>query len=173
MYDPKTVAHEFWRFTIWHNDPVTDGSDDSCGYCTPKLTELQKKQLYGLIWSEAHDPYFLRCAERKWTGTATEAETLYRGLILQVAHSLRINMTFDEAAKMASRYINFPDCTCRANVFCYLVGYHTNSSIDTEYWRKECATGLIYGVAKSLLKDRRPWYKHPKWHFWHWSIQFN
>lgn len=36
MHDPKTVAHEIriknWHLvTIWHVDPETDGTDDSCG----------------------------------------------------------------------------------------------------------------------------------------------
>jgi hypothetical protein len=23
----------------------------------------------------------------------------------------------------------------------------------------------------SILSDMRPWYRHPKWHFWHWQLQ--
>lgn len=36
MHDPMTVAHEFFRgifrITIWHVDPETDGSDNSCDW---------------------------------------------------------------------------------------------------------------------------------------------
>lgn len=56
MFDPSTVAFEIkypWKrpsklfpkgyrdtfIIIWHEDPCADGSDDSCGWSSPKLTK--------------------------------------------------------------------------------------------------------------------------------------
>jgi hypothetical protein len=34
--------------------------------------------------------------------------------------------------------------------------------------RIENMAGTIYGW---ILREQRPWYKHPRWHLWHWQIQ--
>jgi len=46
MHDPMTVAHEIRIFghhliTIWHVDPETDGTDDSCRWAWPRLTKKE------------------------------------------------------------------------------------------------------------------------------------
>ena len=52
MFAPDTVAFEFLGITIWHHDPCKDGSDDSCGWSRPKLTEKEKKYANDLIDNE-------------------------------------------------------------------------------------------------------------------------
>lgn len=54
MFDPDTVAFEFFGITIWHHDPCTDGTDDSCGWSRPKLTEKELQYANDLIDNE-HD----------------------------------------------------------------------------------------------------------------------
>lgn len=167
--------------TIWHKDPERDGSDDSCGYCFPKLNERQRERLKNLAWSESNYPYFLRCKSKEWNGTRHEAEVLYRGLVLLVADVIDIPMTFDEAARIASRAIHHADCVDPAGSFCFLAGYHSNlmegqsehSPEDDRYWRRERFVGIASGVARSLLKDRRRWWRHPKRHIHHWRIQIH
>lgn len=189
MHDPKSVAFEIrrpWReapskfwpkgyrpsmLTIWHHDPEKDGTDDSCGWFSPKLTEAQKDKLKNRIaWHEARNPYFLRCRAKSWTGTRAEAEVLYRGLVLLVARVLEIPMTFEKAAKKAAEYIHFPDCVDRAGIFCFLPGYHTHGK-DTPEDRERLFHAAACRVARSILDDRRPWYRHPRWHIWHWRLQ--
>jgi hypothetical protein len=78
MHDPMTVAFEIkWPFpakktwgngaiyrdyktlvTIWHVDPESDGTDDSCGWPSPRLTDRERKIIDDLVeWEKLH-PYY-------------------------------------------------------------------------------------------------------------------
>lgn len=195
MHDPQTVAHEIkypWRaykasearndfertyrrsvITIWHVDPERDGSDDSCGWSWPHLTKQQIDRLKSFAWAEGRDPYFLRCGRKEWVGTRAEAEALCRGLILHVAELVGVRITFDEAANLASKKIHSPDCSDFATAFCFVPGYHTNSSEDRRDDREQRFLSVCSGLARELLRERRPWYRHPKWHVWHWKFQIH
>lgn len=191
MHDPMTVAHEikypWWKYkpgdkmwkdgyrdtfiTIWHVDPERDGSDDSCGYIVPKLTKQQRERLKVLAWDEARDPYFLRVRGHKWDGLRSEAEALYRGLLLAVADYAHIPLTYEEAARVAARAIHKPECVDDAARFCFEPGYHSNFQEDRRNDREQHFHEMVCGIARWMLKDKRPWYRHPKWHVWHWQIQ--
>jgi hypothetical protein len=157
--------------TIWHVDPERDGSDDSCGYSYIKLTPHQRERLRNAAWSEGHNPHFLCCPAKEWEGTFTEAEALYRGMVLMVCRVLKIKITFDEACKYASEACHIRDIGKTGDTFCFLPGYHTNSQTDSKEDRQEHFCGILCGVARNILTDRRHWWQHPKWHFWHWKIQ--
>lgn len=51
-------AAKLWEWinfaTLWHKDPETDKTDDSCGWSSPKLTAEEKEWAAGLITNE-HD----------------------------------------------------------------------------------------------------------------------
>lgn len=49
MFAPETTAFEFLGITIWHHDPCTDNTDDSCGWSRPKLTKKEQECADGLI----------------------------------------------------------------------------------------------------------------------------
>lgn len=157
--------------SIWHVDPEKDGSDDSCGWSYIKLSKQQKNVLKNASWSEGHTPHYLCCREKEWNGTHAEAESLYRGMVFLVCRVLRLPITFDQAEKYASEAIHMRDCGKFGSQFCFLPGYHTNSTKDSEDQRSEHFYGILCGVARMILTDRRPWYKHPRWHFWHWKFQ--
>lgn len=188
MHDPMTVAFdikspfrqapsEFWPngyrptiITIWHRDPERRGDDDSCGWCYPKLTDDQRRRIKDWAWSEGHYPYFLRSGTREWMGSRTEAETLYRALVLQVARCIGIPMTFDQAAVYAANRIHIGGCEDAARNFCWLPGWHCNGE-DSKDKRRDHFAGIMCGIAKDLLSQRRPWYRHPRWHIHHWRLQ--
>ena len=55
VYNRAAKCWEFIAFaTLWHKDPETDGSDDSCGWSTPKLTAKEKEWAATLI-TNPHD----------------------------------------------------------------------------------------------------------------------
>ena len=157
--------------TIWHEDPERDGSDDSCGFSFVKLSRRQMERLKNFAWSEARNPHYMRCPYEKWDGTLVEAEVLFRGLLLNVARVLDIRMRFDEAAAMASRIVQTPDCVPASHWFCFKPGYHTNGRADTREDREDVFTQRLYQAARIILTERRPWWRHPRWHIWHWRFQ--
>lgn len=159
--------------TIWHVDPERDGSDDSCGYSYVKLTPKQREKLRNAAWHEGLHPHFLCCAEKEWDRTYTEAETLYRGLVILVCRVLEIKITFDEACKYAAESCHILDVAKTGGAFCFLPGYHSNSKKDNPDDRQEHFWGIMCGVARNIITSRRPWWRHPKWHFWHWKIKCN
>lgn len=190
MHDPMTVAFDIrspfkqasplfpkgYRehlITIWHVDPQRDGSDDSCGWSFVRLTPRQIERLKNAAWMEGRDPYFLRMQSQEWKGSRHEAEAIYRGMILFVCQVLRLPMTFEEAAKLAATTIHKPDCVDSAGALCFLPGYHTNSQEDRPEAREDVFFRRMRGIAFEVLTARRPWYRHPRWHVWHWKIQIH
>lgn len=183
MHDPKTVICDFppysWRerlkflphlFTLWHVDPEADGSDDSCGYSVPKLTRKQLCDLDWLAGCEARTPWFQR-ETAKEPASPADAEALLRGAFLSVAPYVGVrNLTMAEATEWACGMLHHPADNVRSSL-CLLPGWHTNSERVTEDDRKREAAHLFYIVARFILRERRPWWRHPRWHVRHWEIQ--
>lgn len=185
MHDPMTVAfeikHPFFprRFgkhllwpsliTVWHVDPERDGSDDSCGWGRVRLTVDQKGQLDWLAGCEARAPWLLREAAKE-PASPCDAEALMRGALLAVARQLRQRMSLAEATEVAVSLIHSPHDNVRSHL-CLLPGYHTNATDDDPWYRERNAKELFRMVGTIILSRRRPWWRHPRWHFWHWKIQ--
>lgn len=161
--------------TIWHVDPCTDGSDSSCWNKLRQLKRKHRQWLKSLAWDESRNRYFLHRKGREFRGSRHEAECMYRGLILRVARCIELDITFDQAAKMASEEIHNPDCCDRAKVFTFEAGYHTNFEEDTDEHRRDYFEGVVFGLARELMTRFRPkpWWRSPKLHFWHWKINIS
>lgn len=166
---PEGYRHDL--VSVWHVDPERDGSDDSCGYSFVRLTNAQRERLWNAAWSEGQNPHYLRCKAKTWEGSLIDAELLYRGAVLLTARVLRLPMTFEEAARRAAEHTHIKDCFEAGHEFCFLPGYHTNFEKDSPEHRQEAFYNILCGIACSILTDRRPWWRHPKWHFWHWRFQ--
>lgn len=174
----KRGRSPYWRegfrnslLTIWHKDPCTDGTDNSCGMCWAKLTKDQYKCLQAMAWDEGRAPWYLK-HDGKSLDYPVAAECLIRAAILQVAGRLDIPLTVEEATRLAIENTHFGEFTWRRSL-CFIPGYHSNFSEDRSADREYSAMQFFSCIARVLLTRRRKWYQHARWHVWHWRFQFH
>jgi hypothetical protein len=116
---------------IWHNDPQTDGSDDSCSV-RRILSRKHGSLLKHFGSDEARSPWFLR-ERAKIPSSPADAEALLRGALWHVARCLGLNrwslfhkrVTFEWCAREASELLHNTADNVRSSL-CLLPGYHTN-----------------------------------------------
>ncbi len=168
MHDPYTLVCSIGRLYVWHRDK--GGVDGACGWSSPQLSEKQLKTLKGMAWVEARHPLF-QAAYGKEIESSAEAESLMRGLIVLICNALRVSMSMDEVSRAALELTHHPSDNFRSSL-AFLPGYHSNREEDTPESREYHAERLFYFVARALLRRKRRWFQHPRWHFWHWRIQF-
>lgn len=193
MYDPSTMVKCFkWLFTetplltVWHVDPETDGSDDSCDWFGgKKLTTNQKKtrdriaQRFEHKWNR-ESPYewcgwFMPkgAVNGKWCDGEPNYST--HALVLSMFR-IAANEHFGHWSKRADDFL-------RHNIFDIL--FFAENSCDSlcEAIEQKCGVSessvknQAYQMASTvygwILRAERPWWRHPRWHFWHWRFQFH
>lgn len=157
--------------TIWHVDPCQGHHDDSCGFCFPRLTDEQIKQLKGIAWSESYGQFFLRSKTQRFENLA-EAAILARLMVDTVATTLDIKLTADQRTQLERGIIHdHHDTRPGTGYFCFLPGWHTNHADDRREDREEYILTQFCGLARDMLRMKRPWYRHPRWHVHHWRFQ--
>lgn len=182
MHDPMTVAFDiknpFVRgdykpslITVWHVDPERDGSDDSCDWFGGKrgMPEGVLADIRRVFAFEGRDD-----GSMSWFGCDKYSPDLI-GVGLAMFR-IAANNHFGHWSKAADKFL-------RNNLFDILF-FIDNScdSINSELRRADAASGrerqeildrLAYVVYAWILRRNRPWWKHPRWHVWHWRIQFH
>lgn len=184
MHDPKTVAHEIFgprgwlhkrrrdksdsydwndpRFSylgpvvvVWHADPESDGSDDSCGYTYPRTPEPLREKAERIAESE----WKFMFGEYPYRYQSASAYEILFALWRILAWRLfkRDTLTLGEMQEIADLASN-PSDNLRAVIF------------DATRSEKN-ARRLGSLVLRCYLRTNRKWYQHPKWHLHHWQIQ--
>lgn len=203
MHDPMTQAFVIpygwrtetfkngtkWRYwkpliTIWHVDPERRGNDDSCGWSRPPMTVRQREIIKQLAGDEARDPWFMSLSA-KANQNPVECEAYVRGAFLVVSRCLensgyRRGVTLEEATKWASIMVHNSIDNFRSSL-AFLSGYHSNWYRDGEpntteqdkFWREEQAKSFFGAIMGYILRERRHWWQHPKWHVIHWKRRLN
>lgn len=185
MHDPKTVAHEIhgprgllhdWRrnrvdkydhrdprfsyvtplVTVWHCDPETDGSDDSCGYTFPRVPE----ELGRMAEKIAVDEWKFMFGQYAYKYQQPSAYEIIYALWTIIAWRLfKRRITFAETQEIASLACN-PFDNLRTVIF------DASRSEDK-------AKRLGWLILRCYLRTNRKWYQHPKWHIHHWELQIH
>jgi hypothetical protein len=169
MHDPSTLAWEIktpWKtgkapyrsrdslIQVWHEDPELDGSDDSCGWFTPKLGKEQIEKLRKLaadhrkeLWEEVGNGKF---------HPRFDPITMGHNVFEQISWAMhRKRLSFRELPQIMNLLTNAFDSFHDAFV-------RTQDVYDMER--------TYFFIARSLGRIRRPWWKHPRFHFHHFRI---
>lgn len=124
-----------WRslrlVTIWHNDPCTDGTDDSCNLGR-RAVRKHKGLLECAGADEARSPWFQR-ERAKVPQSPADAECLLRGALWDMARMLRLDrwsihhkrLTFADCTQLACDLLHNTVDNVRTTL-CLLPGWHTN-----------------------------------------------
>ena len=180
MHDPMTVAFEItmpftgkknskggWDkyprtlFTIWHVDPETDGTDDSCGWFIrsrhgkKKVLEAIEKE-FALYWKEL----FTDFGVPKFSPMAITLH-LFQCACYEVWHDW----------KKVDRYMKkhlYDLIRFSENPTDSMFNAITRKGTDTQEEHIRYFAAIIYPY---ILRDVRPSWKHPRWHIHHWKIQ--
>lgn len=205
MHSPESVAFEIYLgkkkkknghyrepiITIWHKDPCTDGTDDSCGWfirlrhADKELYEKIVKE-FSFYWDNTHKGENGHIYYNGWFNEFGENVLSVQGVVFNMyviackevfKHNKDISpqkmwkLTWRFIAKHRDSISWFAENTVDSMrdiiVRKYAIG--TNTPYDKNKMIEECAS-IIY---TDILRKNRKWYQHPKWHIKHWEIKFN
>lgn len=158
MHDPSTQAFDIAIFkhpilSIWHVDPETDGSDDSCGWFAPRMTEDD------LAWAKdlAGDAFDL---PKPGLPSFEYVAALWPHIRKRVSGThLRDDLTARDMAQILA-LVSCPWDNIRG-----LVGEAMTDPREM--------VRLICCLWRAYSRSRRPWYRHPRWHVRHWRFQWH
>jgi len=163
--------------TIWHEDPETDGTDDSCGWFMRErhgdpevLAKIVKRFEFDWdrVFVSEQDEKMYPVGLFKPNGAPRLSP---QGIVLDLFFSAAIEAL--GGRERAARFMQH-------NLF-ELLRFAENT-VDSLYdsivqtfgpardrkQRIEQFAAIVYGC---ILRETRPWYRHPRWHVWHWRLQ--
>lgn len=183
MHDPKTVAHELkspfknstpggnsYRktlVTIWHVDPETDGTDDSCGWFQRARhgdKDLLAKIKREFLFNHKHNYWFTVDGYRQFS-TSGLVLLMYRAVLWEFFHHSHAKVQ-KFMNKHLYEILNFSEnpYDCIGDRIVGKFGHKPSDEMIQEM------AGIIYA---DVLRKTRPWYQHPRWHLHHWKIQIH
>lgn len=200
MHDPMTVAFTikrpwpyrsnfnrkdwFWPsiVTIWHVDPESDGSDDSCGWSRPPLTPTDRKIIDDLVEWESKHPYF---ASPSIPASSVVVDPNYEYPQMTPGDSLALTacawqLIAKEKAHRTGRdhggWRRVGKLTMREWVEIVQVATYPHDNlrsllVSTDEEPLERVRRFFLCVMNAYNRFHRPWYRHPRWHVWHWRIK--
>ena len=161
-----TVLYSIGPLTLWHVDPCTDGSDNSCGWFHPRLTKLQRSNLEFLAKQDRCEGVHRFFAARAKEPLPETGFILAQMLAIKVWQWIGCPSRKDPDVVIRDVSMTF------WSSMAFMPGWHSNSpdeSVDSCGFREHRAT-VVRAMAREILRHNRPWWKHPRWHFWHWKI---
>lgn len=199
MHDPSTLAFELRLdflakpsnlgghkigptvFTIWHNDPEKDGTDDSCGWFM-RARHGNKKTLEKIASSFSFD------WDRTWKSDGPQGQVYLCGYFTPEGKNVLSPMAITLGLFRLAAFEHFKHNHKRVQRFMnknlydilHFAENQTDSlydliirkfGIDERETREDRImnfASIIYGY---ILRHDRPWWKHPKFHVWHWEIK--
>ena len=81
-------------------------------------------------------------------------------------------VTYAEASQWACEMLANPVDNFRGSLS-FLPRWDSNNAEDRESDREYTAERFFWCIGAFILRRRRPWYRHPRWHIWHWHLQIH
>lgn len=207
MYDPKSLAFEIFLgkrerkkpknkfgnkyrspiITIWHKDPESDGTDDSCGwFIRSRHVDQTKLEKAKIRLTGSFEDWFDENGSQRFSTSGT-----LLGFYEIVSH-----VYFDENWKKANKFCqknlahimfmaeNRHDCmgdTITGRWVKYDIEVKKKKGVifdaDLELRAKLTSSDRITELASFIFCDvarrDRKWWQHPRWHIHHWQVRFN
>ena len=186
MHDTKTVVFEIYLgskekkngiyrnpiITILHNDPETDGTDDSCGlfirerHCDQEVLNKIKKEF---DFNFKHNYWFDKEGKQIFSTIGTLMLMYKTAAWIHFKNNRKKQNDF--MRKHCADIINFAEnpVDCGGDNITGKYYLSTNSNLLSEE-RFNSMASMVY---TDILRKDRKWYQHPKWHIHHLSIQFH
>ena len=191
MHDPDTLIFGNGFIQIWHHDPETDGTDDSCGwFLRPRHLDqdVLKKIIsrYESDWDRVFQAdgskYVYSCGLFHPGG---DPHFSVIGITVQLFWLAAIECLSGKEGpgkwKHAGRYmqkniwdiIRFAENPIDSLHDGITRKFETGCSEEyTPEKRNERIRSMAGCVYSYIMRDVRPWYRHPKWHIHHWRLNF-
>ena len=167
MHDPDTLLFRFGPLTLWHHDPCTDGTDDSCGRKRTCISKQLRSNLEFLASKDCcvalEDLFYIRAKKPDPVTGHTCAL-----ILLEIVHE-RMGRPVENWPRAKRQIASF---LWRSMAF--LPGYHCNhDSADPEshgFRRHRIAT--VMSAARCIMEHAHPyrWYHSKAWHIHHWRF---
>lgn len=181
MHDPMTVAHEIYLgskkkknghyrnsfITIWHVDPETDGTDDSCGFSRPKISADEREMLRKIAIDQFGQLFARKVAlkEEKSYAYICYNQDIYGCIYWMWRHFNRIT---NKAVWQYGNHLTNKECQ-----YVYQLAYNPVDNFQSHKINTiEEFEEFLFLIYRAYKAYKRPWYKHPRWHVHHWHIQF-
>lgn len=173
MHDPMILAFRIRLFgrniaNIWHVDPETDGSDDSCGWSRPKMTKEQSEKIKARAKSE-YEFWLEKRNRRSMLGGQPMAvyEIIY-WVWCCVAYELdKRAILYSKKGLSAGELNEIMQLSSNPHDSIRSVAIEGTTEFGYETER------LFSIVARAYLRYHRKWWQHPRWHLHHWKININ
>ena len=189
MHDPSTVAFDirlpfvghklgngkrlgYALITIWHVDPERNASerglrgDDSCGWFDVPTTPAERRKIRYLAETE-----FSTIFRRRW---ATIERKDYAPVCFEPTAHEAIHAIWRQIDRALTGRWRRPSKRDEEIIFDLAANPVDNlRSVWARVNSPETCAVLFACVHRAYLRSRRPWWKHPRWHFWHWSFQIH
>lgn len=174
---PRWLA-QFTLFTLWHEDPNVRGDDDSCGWFM-RARHGDEKVLEKIIkhfewdWDRVFKSDSGAVYPRGYFNVNGMPRYSVQGIVLNLMFLAAISVlgSRDKAARF-----------CQKNMFeiCLFAENPTDSmhdSLTLKWGKDENREQRIRNIASCIygwiLRETRPWYRHPRWHVRHWRLQIH
>lgn len=161
MHDPETLIFSLGPFTLWHRDPCSDHSDDSCGWFMRARhgdKTVLKRITSGIALDWKH--YFSETGDPLMSTPGIVINMFWWGAHEALGKKARKWMrdNLDDILMFAENPID--------GLHSGITGKYGEDREPKEHRIAQFAQ-CIYGW---ILRSKRTWWKHPRFHFHHWRI---